>query len=131
MTHNENRANGIASGKDKRMVNGCTVLSNCEARIMYMKITDNKNAHKNSFRFVPVHGHVPIHWSNSWEADSSQPLRPLALPGDPRVRNLVQQRRAGLPVFAGLDDRSGKHFRQRSIFTTLSNRTRPPSCRGT
>ncbi len=38
----------MASGSDSRIVNGWMVLSNCAARIMYMKITDSANAHRNS-----------------------------------------------------------------------------------
>jgi len=37
-------ANGTESGKLKRIVIGSTKLSNCAARIIYMKISDNSNA---------------------------------------------------------------------------------------
>jgi hypothetical protein len=46
--HNDSNANGTESGKLNRIVNGWTVLSNCEARIMYMKITDRMKAQMNS-----------------------------------------------------------------------------------
>ncbi len=41
-------ANGTASGSDSRMVSGWTTLSNCEARIMYMKMIDSMSAQMNS-----------------------------------------------------------------------------------
>ncbi len=44
----ENSAKGTESGRESKIVNGCTVLSYCDARIMYMKIIDSKNAQRNS-----------------------------------------------------------------------------------
>ena len=38
----------VHPGKLNKIVNGCTVLSNCEARIMYMKIIERMNAQMNS-----------------------------------------------------------------------------------
>ena len=38
----------IESGSESRIVNGWITLSNCEARIMYMKITESRNTHRNS-----------------------------------------------------------------------------------
>src|SRR5262245_44126115 len=46
--HSEKKAKGTDRGNDSRIVSGCTRLSNCEARIIYMKITDNKKAQMNS-----------------------------------------------------------------------------------
>ena len=48
IAHSEKSANGTASGSDSRIVSGWTRLSNCEARIMYMKMTDSRNAQRNS-----------------------------------------------------------------------------------
>ena len=48
VAHNENNANGTASGKASRIVKGLLMLSNSEARIMYMKTTERVNARRNS-----------------------------------------------------------------------------------
>ena len=44
----ENKAKGTDRGSESRMVRGCTRLSNWEARIMYMKISDRMKAQMNS-----------------------------------------------------------------------------------
>ena len=48
VTHSESSANGTDSGSESRMVSGWTRLSNCDARIMYMKMIDSRNAQRNS-----------------------------------------------------------------------------------
>ena len=48
MPHSDSNANGTESGKLSRIVSGCTVLSNCEARIMYMKMIESMKAQINS-----------------------------------------------------------------------------------
>ncbi len=46
--HKEKSANGTETGSESSIVNGWTMLSNCDAKIMYMKMTDSKNAQMNS-----------------------------------------------------------------------------------
>src|SRR6185369_1396101 len=46
--HNDSSAKGTDNGKLSKIVKGCTVLSNCEARIMYMKMIERMNAQINS-----------------------------------------------------------------------------------
>src|SRR5688572_32471156 len=48
VAHSANIAKGTDNGKLSRIVTGWTVLSNCEARIMYMKMIDRMNAQMNS-----------------------------------------------------------------------------------
>jgi hypothetical protein len=45
--HSERKAKGTDRGNESRIVRGCSRLSNCEARIMYMKISDNIKAQMN------------------------------------------------------------------------------------
>ena len=44
----ENSANGTDSGSERRIVSGWITLSNWDARIMYMKMTESRNTHRNS-----------------------------------------------------------------------------------
>ena len=44
----ENRAKGTDSGSESRMVSGWIRLSNCDARIMYMKTTASRKTQRNS-----------------------------------------------------------------------------------
>ena len=46
------RRTGPTSGSDSRMVNGCTRLSNCEARMMYIRTTESRKAQRNSVNVV-------------------------------------------------------------------------------
>ena len=48
VSQRDSNAKGTESGSDSKIVNGCTMLSNWEARIRYMKITESRNAHRNS-----------------------------------------------------------------------------------
>ena len=43
-SHRDKNANGTDSGRDSRMIAGWPRLSNWEARIMYMKTIDRRNA---------------------------------------------------------------------------------------
>ncbi len=44
----EMKANGTVSGSESKMVIGCTQLSNCAARMRYMKTSDIANATRNA-----------------------------------------------------------------------------------
>jgi hypothetical protein len=58
--HSENSANGTDSGSESRIVSGWITLSNCEARIMYMKMTDRRKTHRNSVKVFSISRALPV-----------------------------------------------------------------------
>ena len=56
----ENSANGTDSGSDSKIVSGWIRLSNCEARIMYMKMTESRKTHRNSVKVFSISLALPV-----------------------------------------------------------------------
>ena len=58
--HSESMAKGTESGSESRMVSGWMRLSNCEARIMYMKANESTNTHRNSVNVFSISFALPV-----------------------------------------------------------------------
>ena len=58
--HSESMANGTDSGSDSKIVSGWIRLSNCEARIMYMKTNDSRKTHRNSVKVFSISRALPV-----------------------------------------------------------------------
>ena len=59
-TRIDSSANGTVSGSDSRMVIGCSQLSNCAARIRYMKMIDSRNAVAKAAAALPCSRDWPV-----------------------------------------------------------------------
>ena len=129
VTQSENSANGTESGSESRMVSGCTRLSNCEARIMYMNTIDSRNAQMNSLKVVRAPGRGPrrrriggrhVHLGRSACA---------APRGDRPAHTRARRQRAALTCAADPGGRCARRFAPATSCTRLSSRTRPPPWR--
>ena len=60
MYQSASMANGTDSGSDNKMVSGWMRLSNCEARIMYMKANESTKTHRNSVKVFSISLALPV-----------------------------------------------------------------------